>query len=340
MVEWGRKACAAELRGEGFMRRGLSVFLCLLLLTLALPVPALAAVRTAAPGGQTASSSMSALERSIVEQGLRLLPYDHPFVLAYEETYQVHIDSYMATIKGVKVSGVPFEFGGSGNFLGYASRWWKTTDVADYPVGGLDCAEYIAWIYKQLGYDVPDSSTALFFAGKAGVARKLPGIREHLVIPSFENALIGDVAYNSQNYSYQSGHGSHTEMFLGTANKLGIGAALQKYYPGFPLDAFLVLDCGWSDGNYYYNLMRKLHVSNPRRSMAGVGVQFFTSVRSGGKYLYRCPSKVYKWTNPETGHTFRIESRLEAQRRPLQYKPQSAVQYPMNLSRPIVRTDG
>ncbi len=285
------------------------------------------------------AGSMSKLERKIVEQGLRLLPYDHPFVLAYEQTYGVDIKSYTATVRGITVSGVPFQFGGDGEFTGFSDRWWSRSGDGQYPVGGLDCAEYIVWIYKQLGYDVPDSSTSLFFAGKSGVLRKLPGIREHYVIPSFDDALIGDVAYNSQNYSYRSGHGSHTEMFLGTANKLGISKALLSMYPGFPCDAYLVLDCGWSDGRYYYDMMRKLHVSNPRKSMAGVGVQFFTSIKSGKEYLYKSPQEVYKWTNPDTGHTFRIESRLEAQGRLLQYKPKGAVQYPINLSRPIDRPD-
>jgi hypothetical protein len=183
---------------------------------------------SAAAAAQSRAGSMSKLERKFVEQGLRLLPYDHPFVLAYEQTYGVDIKSYTATVRGVTVSGVPFQFGGDGEFIGFSDRWWSRTGDGQYPVGGLDCAEYLVWIYKQLGYEVPDSSTGLFFAGKSGVLRKLPGIREHYVIPSFEDALIGDVAYNSENYSYRSGHGSHTEMFLGTANKLGIRGAAQN----------------------------------------------------------------------------------------------------------------
>lgn len=291
-----------------------------------------ASVRTEARG-------MTKLERKIVEQGFRLLPYDHPFVLAYEKTYHVEIDSYVAEVNGVKVSGVPFEFGGNGEYSDFADRWWTRTGVGQYPVGGLDCTEYIVWIFRQLGYTVPDSSTGLFFAGKEGVLRKLPGIREHLVIPSFEEAMIGDVAYNSENYSYRSGHGSHTQMFLGTANKLGIAEALLKMYPDFPCDAYLVLDCGWSDGGYYYDLMKKLHVRNARKGMAGVGVQFFTSIKEGSEYLYKSPQKVYKWENPQTGHIFRIESRLEANGRLVQYKPKSKVEHPINLSRPIDRKD-
>ena len=286
-----------------------------------------------------AYNGMSQFERQVAEQGLRLLPYDHPFVIAYESTYGIKIDSYIATVGKVTVSGVPFEFGGDGAISGFSDRWWNTTNVRRYPVRGLDCAEYIVWIYKQLGYDLPDSSTSLFFAGKSGISRNLPGIREHLVLPSLDDALIGDVAYNSERYTYRSGHGSHTQLYFGTANKLGISHVLKTMYPDFPLDAHLVLDCGWSDGAYYYELMRALRVRGARRSMAGTGVQFFTSVKSGGEYLYRSPKTVYKWTNPETGHTFRIESRLEANNRLLQYKPSSKVEYPINISRPIMRPD-
>ncbi len=312
-----------------------AAFIMALCIVLCLPIT----IASAAQKSAGRARAMTKLERKFVEQGFRLLPEDHPFVLAYEQTYGVDIQSYSATVNGVKVSGVPFEFGGNGEFDGYSKRWWTRTGVGQYPVGGLDCAEYIVWIYRQLGFEVPDSSTSLFFAGKSGVIRKLPGIREHYVIPSFKDAMIGDVAYNSENYSYRSGHGSHTELFLGTANKLGISEALTAMYPGFPCDAYLVLDCGWSDGAYYYNLMRKLHVPNARKGMAGVGVQFFTSIKSGKDYIYRSPEKVYKWTNPDTGHTFRIESRLEANGRLLQYKPKSSVQYPMNICRPIERSD-
>ncbi len=289
---------------------------------------------------RTASySQMSSFERQIAEQGLRLLPYDHPFVVAYEMTYGIEINSYIATIGNITVSGVPFEFGGAGRISGFSERWWKTTNVKRYPVSGLDCAEYIVWIYKQLGYDVPDSSTALFFAGTSGINRKLPGIREHFVLATLEDALIGDVAYNSERYTYRSGHGSHTQLYFGTANKLGISQALKAMYADFPCDAHLVLDCGWSDGDYYYEIMRALKVPGARRSMAGTGVQFFTSIKAGSDYLYRSPKNVYKWTNPDTGHTFRIESRLEANGRLLQYKPRSKAEYPINISRPIIRPD-
>lgn len=278
-------------------------------------------------------------ERRIVEQGFRLLPYDHPFVIAYERTYNVEIDSYIAEVNGVPVSGVPFDFGGKGDYKGFNSRWWFRTGVQQYPVHGLDCAKFLSWIYLQMGIEVPTTSNALFFSGKTGVERKLPGIRSHLVLPSLEEAMIGDIAYNSEKQTYSSGHGSHVQMYLGTANILGISAELKKFYPDFPCDAHLVLDCGWSDGSYYYDLMRKLHVPSPRRGMAGTGVQFFTSIKAGSEYLYRSPKNVYAWKNPDTGHTFRIESRLEKNGRLLQYKPSSKIEFPINISRPIERTD-
>lgn len=282
---------------------------------------------------------LTSFEKKIVEQGFRLLPYDHPFVIAYENTYRVDIQSFTTEINGVELSGVPFEFGGKGNFSGFSDRWWSKTEVRQYPVSGLDCSGFIEWIYYQLGYAIPSASTSIFFSGKSGVMRSLPGIREHLVIPSFDEALVGDVAYNSEGYRYRSGHGSHVQLYLGTANILGISEELKRMYPDFPCDSHLVLECGWSDGSYYYKYMRKLRTSGARSSLAGVGVQFFTSVRQGSEYVYKCPSKVYAWSNPATGNTFKIESRLEAQRRPLQYRPNYITEYTMNLSRPIMRPD-
>lgn len=288
---------------------------------------------------KTRTQPITAFERAIVEQGFRLLPYDHPFLIAYERTYNVKIDSYVAQIGGVTVSGIPFHFGGKGNYEGFNDKWWTRTGVGRYPVRGLDCAKYLSWIYRQLGIQVADTSTSLFFSGKYGVERRLPGIRPHLVLRSLEEAMIGDIAYNSERQNYSSGHGSHVQMYLGTANILGISDELKKMYPNFPCDAHLVLDCGWSDGEYYYNLMRKLKVPNPRRGMAGVGVQFFTSIKSGGAYLYKSPKNVYAWKNPQTQNTFRIESRLEKNGRLLQYKPQSKAEFIINISRPIQRPD-
>lgn len=108
---------------------------------------------------------MSALERRFVETAFRLLPERHPFVLAYEEATGRDIKSYSVTKNNSKISGVPFEFGGSGKFTGFSSRWWSKTGVKRYPVGGLDCAEYMCWIYRQMGYTVPDSSSGLFLSG-------------------------------------------------------------------------------------------------------------------------------------------------------------------------------
>lgn len=282
---------------------------------------------------------MSDFERRIVEQGFRLLPYDHPFVVAYEATYGDKIDSFVTTINGITLSGVPFEFGGKWQFAGFSERWWTPTGVKDYPVGGLDCAGYIAWVYYQLGIEIPIGSAGQFLAGQSGVLREISGVRPHYVLPSLDEALIGDIAYNSEDYSYRSGHGSHTQLYLGSASKLGISEALLQIYPDFPCDAHLVLDCGWSDGSYYYDRMRKLKTRNARKSMAGVGVQFFSSIKAGSKYLYRSPKSTYKWKSPSTGFTYRIESRLEKNGRLLQYKPSRKIEYPINIARPVQRPD-
>ncbi len=84
---------------------------------------------------------MSGLERRFVETAFSLLPARHPFVLAYEEATGRDIKTYTVTKKGVKLSGVPFEFGGGGAVTGFYSRWWNRTGVKRYPAGGMDCAE-------------------------------------------------------------------------------------------------------------------------------------------------------------------------------------------------------
>ena len=267
-----------------------------------------------------APSAMTAFEQKLVEQAFRLLPERHPFVLAYERTYGVDIDSYTAVIRGVRVSGIPFDFGGSGKFTGFSESWWLPTGVSQYPVRGLDCAEYIHWVYRQAGYTVPSASTTLFFSGKAGMWREdLPGVRAHMVIPSLSQAMIGDIAYNSKDHSYRSGHGSHTLMYLGTADKLGITAELQTMFHGFPGDAHLLIDCGWADGDYYYQVMKKLHIRG-RRGMCGVGIQFFTTIKDTEGTIYQSPSKKYKWKDPESGYTFTVERPLERNKRYLQAK--------------------
>lgn len=287
-------------------------------------------------------NKMSSLEKKLVEQAFRLLPERHPFKLAYEEAHNVKIKTYTATKNGIKVSGVPFEFGGGGNYMGFNSRWWNKTSVSQYPVGGLDCAKYMQWIYKQVGMSVPSISNTLFFSGKEGEKRVING-RSHLVIPSFSEAKIGDIAYNSKLYTYASGHGSHTAMFLGTARKLGIASTIKKYYRNFPVDAYLTIDVGWSDGKYYYNMMKKLGVSG-RSSMCGVGVQFFPSVRnSDGSYRYKSPHRsskpAYSWRDSKSGQTFTVDATLERNGRYFQHKVGSGVKNIMNLSRPIVRYD-
>lgn len=288
---------------------------------------------------------MSALERRFVETAFQLLPERHPFLLAYEEATGRDIKSYSVIKNNYKISGVPFEFGGSGKFKGFSDRWWAKTSVRRYPVGGMDCAEYMCWIYRQMGYIVPDSSAGLFLSGVEGELRNLKGVRFHKVIPSLDIAKIGDIAYNSKDYSYTSGHGNHTAMFLSTARKLGIGDTLCKYYPDFPIDAYLLIDVGWADGKYYHNMIKKTGVKG-RSDLGGVGIQFFTSIKgNNGKYVYASPyrskKKSYAWKDTQSGQIFTIAANLERNRRPVQYKPsqKSSVQYVMNLCRPIHRND-
>ena len=286
---------------------------------------------------------MSPLEKRLVETAFRLLPERHPFVLAYEEAHKVDIKSYVKTIKGVRVSGIPFEFGGSYNRVGFSSRWWTKTSVKQYPVGGLDCAKFIAWIYKQAGYNVPSASTTLFFSGKEGTSRKLPYGPTHKVITSLKDAKIGDVAYNSQSQLYSSGHGSHTVMFIGTAEQLGIADTIRKYYKGFPVNKYLTIDVGFADGSYYYRMMKKLGISG-RSSMCGAGIQFFTSIKgSNGKNIYKSPylskKKSYTWKDKKTGNSFTVACNLERNRRTVQWKTGTKIKNVMNLSRPIRRND-
>jgi uncharacterized protein YgiM (DUF1202 family) len=286
---------------------------------------------------------MSALERRIVEQAFQLLPERHPFVLAYEQATGRDIKSYHTYRNGKRISGVAFEYGGSGSVNGFSSRWWNKTSVARYPVGGMDCAEYIHWVYQNIGYDVPHASNALFLSGVSGVTRSIKGVRTHKVIPSLKDAKIGDVAYNSEEFGFGSGHGNHTSLFLGTARKLGIGDAIRKYYRKFPIDAYLVIDIGWADGVYYHNMIRKVGTKG-RDDLCGVGVQFFSSIRgSNGKYLYKSPYKTgkssFSWYDSKSKQTYRVSANIERNHRPYQYKWNSSVKYVMNLSRPIKRND-
>ncbi|MDL2236152.1 NlpC/P60 family protein [Christensenellaceae bacterium OttesenSCG-928-L17] len=297
-------------------------------------VPAVACAASEPP-----AASITDFERQIVEQGFRLLPEDHPFVVAYENTYGVEINSFSIEIDGTSISGVPYEYGGKYMKKGFSPSWWAPTITARYPVTGLDCSGYVAWVYAQVGYQIPISSSSQFFAGKSGVVRSIEGLPDHLVIPSLDDAMIGDVAYNTTDYTYTSGKSSHIQLYLGTANKLGIAAELKKLIPKFPCDAHLVLDCGWSDGAYYFKSMRSLRTPGARRDMGGVGVQFFTSIKAGSKYIYRAPTKTFKWKNKSTGNTFYIDSYLNKEKRYLQHNPRKKIEYPMNLSRPIVRPD-
>jgi len=286
---------------------------------------------------------MSALERKIVETAFQLLPERHPFVLAYEKATKRNIKSYTATRNGKKVSGVAFEYGGSGNVKGFSSRWWKRTSVSKYPVGGMDCAEFIHWVYKNVGYDVPHASSTLFLSGKEGTNRKIKGVSTHKVITSLSKAKIGDVAYNSEKFGFGSGHGNHTSLFIGTAEKLGIGDTVRKYYRNFPIKAYLVIDIGWADGTYYHNMIKKIG-SRGRNDLCGVGIQFFTSIKgNNGKYIYKSPYKTgkysFSWYDSSSRQTYRVSANIERNRRPYQYKWTTSVKNVMNLSRPIKRND-
>ncbi|MDL2234841.1 C40 family peptidase [Christensenellaceae bacterium OttesenSCG-928-L17] len=282
------------------------------------------------------TAPLSSFERSIVEQAFRLLPFDHPFVVAYERVYGNKIDTYTTVVDGVTLSGVPFQLGGKGDFTGFSDGWWTASGDATYPVQGLDCANFISWVYYQLGYTLPSGSATQFLSGKTGVSRSLPGVRTHKVIPTLSEAKVGDLLYTSTPGTYRSGDGSHIQLYIGTANLLGIGEELQTMIKHFPADAHLVMDCGWSDGIYYFCQMKKLGVENPRVGMGGVGVQFVTSIHSGSTALYESPGKTFTWKHPETLVRFYLESRLEKMGRPLQHDANADVMYPMNLSRPVV----
>ena len=288
------------------------------------------------------NGKMTKLEKQFVETSFQLLPDRHPFKLAYEAAHGVKIKTYKKRVNGYVISGVPFQFGGSANMKGFSSNWWTKKSDPDYPVGGLDCARYLSWIYKQLGYEVPSVSATLFFSGKMGTSRTIKGIR-HKVITSLKDAKIGDVCYNSKTQSYRSGHGSHTTMFLGTARKLGIEKTIKKYIRNFPVDKYLMIDVGWADGGYYYNMMKRAGISG-RKSMCGVGIQFFPSVKAqNGKWVYSSPyrtgRKTYAWKDPKTKQTFAIGYGLEKYGRRCQYKTGTKIKNVLNISRPIIRTD-
>jgi hypothetical protein len=290
--------------------------------------------------------SMSALEAKFVETFMRLLPERHPFVLAYEEAHGVSIDHYVKEVNGIRVSGVAFSSVGTGHVSGPDPRWWNKSGTYKYPVWGLDCAEFVHWVYHNAGYEVGTSSTELFFGGITGVQRYTPRInRTHWVIPTLQEAKIGDVVYNSKYLTYRAGHGSHSMMFIGTARELGIADVIQKYMPGFPVDAYLVADCGWSDGAYYKKMYRSLRIRG-RTSTCGVGVQFFTSIKNNdGTYMYVSPyrnkkTRAFYWTDPATKYTFCVHASMEKQGRPFQHKAgKDKVQYLLNISRPILRND-
>lgn len=293
------------------------------------------------------SGTMSDLEKKFVETAFRLMPERSPILLAYQEAHGIKINTYSTTINGVHLSGVPFSYHCNGHVTGYDSRWWKPTKDSKYPVWGLDCAEYVHWVYHNMGYEIPRSSTGVFFAGIAGVQRYTPPVKKtHWVIPTLADAKIGDIVYNSKKNTYESGHGSHSGIFMGTARKLGIADTLAKYMPNFPMDAYLVIDIGWADGKFYYNEMRGLRIRG-RVGMCGVGIQYFPSVKGNdGKYIYASPyrnrkTRVMRWRDPVSGQTFEVSSSMERQGRPFQYKPskKSPVQYLLNISRPILRND-
>ena len=289
------------------------------------------------------TGKMTLLEKKFVEAAFQLLPSRHPFKLAYEAAHGVKIKTYKKKIRGITVSGVPFQFGGTADIIGFSRNWWTRQSDPQYPVGGLDCAKYVSWIYRQIGYIVPNVSNQLFFSGKMGTTRTLPNGPTHKVITSLSKAKIGDVCYNSQSQLYRSGHGSHTTMFLGTARKLGIASTIRRYIRNFPVDKYLMIDVGWADGVYYYNMMRRLGISG-RSSMCGVGIQFFPSVQAqNGKWIYNSPyrssKKSYSWKDPQTHQTFTVGCVMEKYGRRMTYKAHTSVKYVLNISRPIIRTD-
>ncbi len=289
---------------------------------------------------------MSPLEKQFVETALRLLPERNPFVLAYEEAYGVNIDSYSKTVNGKRVSGVPFRYGGNGDITGYDDNWWTASGDSKYPANGMDCAEYMHWIYYNMGYKIPGDSSSIFFAGIAGVRRYTPGIgKTHWVIPTLSATKIGDIVYNSEESTYVSGKGSHVGMFLGTARKLGITKTLAKYFPGFPMDAYLYIDTGWADESFYLHELHSIGIKGNR--IFGTGVQYFPSVKGNdGKYIYKSPyrnekTRILRWKDSVSGMTFEVTSAMEQEGRPFQHRPDMAenVRYLLNISRPIIRND-
>lgn len=290
--------------------------------------------------------TMSPLEKQFVETAMRLMPERNPFVLAYEEAHGVKIDSYSKTVNGVRISGVPFRYGGNGHITGYDDHWWTPSGDSQYPANGLDCAELMHWIYHNMGYEIPSDSSSEFFAGIAGVKRFTPGIeKNHWVIPTLAEAKIGDIVYNSKESTYVSGKGSHVGMFLGTARKLGIERTLAKYMPEFPMDAYLYVDIGWADEAFYLDELHNIGIKGNR--IFGSGIQYFPSVKGNdGKYIYESPyrnknTRVISWKDKVSGATFSVTSAMEQEGRPFQYKPDkdSTVQYLLNISRPIIRND-
>ena len=150
------------------------------------------------------------------------------------------------------------------------------------------------------------------------------------MITSLKDAKIGDIAYNSKDFTYRSGHGCHTAMFIGTARQLGIEDTIRKYYRDFPVDAYLLIDIGWADGSYYHSMLKKAGIKG-RIDLGGVGIQFFTSIKgNNGKYIYKSPylskKKSFSWKDSKTGYTFSIAANLERNRRLMQYKPSSKKQ--------------
>lgn len=281
---------------------------------------------------------LSSFEKKIIEAGLSVLPERHPFVLAYESTYKKDIKSYTSNKNGVSVSGIPYQWGGNATHKGFSDKWWNPTKSYNYPAIGTDCAKMLHWIYRNAGYVVRNSSAAIFLQGKEGVSRKLPGVKEHKVIPSIEKAKIGDVSYMSSNYKYISGSGSHIAMFIGTARKLGIADELRKYYPDFPVDAYLVLEQGYSDNQYYQPILKEMGIEK-RTTLCGVGIQFHSSLIENGEYLYKSPyysfKDSYTWTDSKTGYTFEITSEFDVVNRLMQYKSDSEISPKPNISRPV-----
>ena len=182
-----------------------------------------------------APASMTDFERQIVEQGFRLLP----MITLLCWPMNAHITCRLtATLlsewrhrfrRTVRIRRQ------KANSLGFSETLVDADSRSPISCRRARCAGYITWIYAQLGYTVPSASTSFVFFSRNGHTPLPPRIRDHLVIPSLEQAMIGDSGPIIRRiYSYKAGM-EHTQLYLGTGNRLGIADALLEIYPDFLL---------------------------------------------------------------------------------------------------------